>query len=107
MYAIRSYYADWEGWAHHTEELGGHIQLVGDDLFVTNPAIVITSYSIHYTKLYEGLFPRPATRSPCPPCGRGVALPATLGSLEIVQPVVQPLARGGRHLADGDSYNFV
>ncbi len=32
--------SDWEGWAHHTEELGGHIQLVGDDLFVTNPAIL-------------------------------------------------------------------
>ena len=26
---------DWEGWAHLTERLG-HIQLVGDDLFVTN-----------------------------------------------------------------------
>jgi enolase len=28
---------DWEGWAHLTRELGGTIQLVGDDLFVTNP----------------------------------------------------------------------
>ena len=28
---------DWEGWAHLTSVLGGHIQLVGDDLFVTNP----------------------------------------------------------------------
>ncbi len=27
---------DWEGWAILTKELGGHIQLVGDDLFVTN-----------------------------------------------------------------------
>ena len=27
---------DWEGWALQTEELGGKIQLVGDDLFVTN-----------------------------------------------------------------------
>ena len=27
---------DWEGWAYLTEVLGGHIQLVGDDLFVTN-----------------------------------------------------------------------
>ncbi len=32
--------SDWEGWAHHTEELGGHIQIVGDDIFVTNPAIL-------------------------------------------------------------------
>lgn len=28
---------DWEGWKHLTEKLGGKIQLVGDDLFVTNP----------------------------------------------------------------------
>ncbi len=27
---------DWEGWKHLTEEVGGNIQLVGDDLFVTN-----------------------------------------------------------------------
>src|SRR5579864_1403020 len=27
---------DWEGWALLTKELGGKIQLVGDDLFVTN-----------------------------------------------------------------------
>ena len=29
---------DWEGWRHLTEVLGGRIQLVGDDLFVTNTA---------------------------------------------------------------------
>ena len=28
---------DWEGWRYLTEQLGGRIQLVGDDLFVTNP----------------------------------------------------------------------
>ncbi len=28
---------DWEGWAAMTERLGGEIQIVGDDLFVTNP----------------------------------------------------------------------
>jgi enolase len=27
---------DWEGWRALTDALGGHIQLVGDDLFVTN-----------------------------------------------------------------------
>ena len=27
---------DWEGWAMLTESLGGRVQLVGDDLFVTN-----------------------------------------------------------------------
>ena len=29
---------DWEGWQHLTAELGDKVQLVGDDLFVTNPA---------------------------------------------------------------------
>ena len=29
---------DWEGWQHMTKELGGKVQLVGDDLFVTNTA---------------------------------------------------------------------
>jgi enolase len=29
---------DWEGWRGVTEELGTTVQLVGDDLFVTNPA---------------------------------------------------------------------
>jgi len=28
---------DWEGWKHITAVLGGRVQLVGDDLFVTNP----------------------------------------------------------------------
>jgi enolase len=31
---------DWEGWARLTKRLGGRVQLVGDDLFVTNPAIL-------------------------------------------------------------------
>ncbi len=29
---------DWEGWKLLTDRLGGKVQLVGDDLFVTNPA---------------------------------------------------------------------
>ena len=28
---------DWAGWAHLTDRLGAKIQIVGDDLFVTNP----------------------------------------------------------------------
>ena len=35
---------DWDGWKLLTERLGGHVQLVGDDLFVTNP-----------TRLQEGI----------------------------------------------------
>jgi enolase len=31
---------DWEGWGKLTARLGEHVQLVGDDLFVTNPAII-------------------------------------------------------------------
>ncbi|MEM9441070.1 MAG: phosphopyruvate hydratase [Pseudomonadota bacterium] len=31
---------DWNGWAALTEVIGKTVQLVGDDLFVTNPAIV-------------------------------------------------------------------
>jgi enolase len=31
---------DWEGWKALTRALGGKLQLVGDDLFVTNPAIL-------------------------------------------------------------------
>jgi len=31
---------DWEGWAVLTEQLGSRIQLVGDDLFVTNTSIL-------------------------------------------------------------------
>jgi enolase len=31
---------DWDGWKLLTERLGRTIQLVGDDIFVTNPAIV-------------------------------------------------------------------
>ncbi|HKH26550.1 MAG TPA: phosphopyruvate hydratase [Acidimicrobiia bacterium] len=29
---------DWDGWAHLTERLGDRVQLVGDDVFVTNAA---------------------------------------------------------------------
>jgi|UniRef100_A0A7C3SL18 enolase len=28
---------DWDGWVHLTKALGGRLQLVGDDIFVTNP----------------------------------------------------------------------
>jgi enolase len=35
---------DWSGWQHLTHELGSRLQLVGDDLFVTNP-----------TRLAEGI----------------------------------------------------
>jgi len=32
--------SDWSGWKHQTEKLGKKIQLVGDDLFVTNTKIL-------------------------------------------------------------------
>lgn len=31
---------DWEGWAHLTQQIGARVQLVGDDLFVTNTKIL-------------------------------------------------------------------
>ena len=31
---------DWPGWQRLTQALGGRVQLVGDDIFVTNPAIL-------------------------------------------------------------------
>jgi enolase len=31
---------DWDGWKLLTDRLGGRFQLVGDDIFVTNPAIL-------------------------------------------------------------------
>jgi enolase len=31
---------DWNGWQIHTEQLGGKIELIGDDLLCTNPAIL-------------------------------------------------------------------
>ena len=31
---------DWDGWISLTERLGDRVQLVGDDIFVTNPAIL-------------------------------------------------------------------
>jgi enolase len=31
---------DWEGWERLTARLGGRVQLVGDDIFVTNPSII-------------------------------------------------------------------
>ena len=31
---------DWDGWAALTQRIGGRVQLVGDDLFVTNPEVL-------------------------------------------------------------------
>jgi enolase len=31
---------DWDGWRTLTDRLGGRVQLVGDDIFVTNPAVI-------------------------------------------------------------------
>ena len=39
--------SDWEGWAELTKRLGDKIQLVSDDLFVTNPAFVEKGITSH------------------------------------------------------------
>lgn len=38
---------DWDGWAALTQRLGDRVQLVGDDIFVTNPAIIADAISRH------------------------------------------------------------
>jgi len=38
---------DWDGWRALTERLGGRIMLVGDDVFVTNPAIIRRGIDAH------------------------------------------------------------
>ncbi|MDF1760527.1 MAG: phosphopyruvate hydratase [Coxiellaceae bacterium] len=38
---------DWQGWVTMTDRLGGQVQLVGDDLFVTNPTILIEGIKKH------------------------------------------------------------
>jgi enolase len=38
---------DWDGWIALTEQLGSRIQLVGDDNFVTNPAIIAKAIENH------------------------------------------------------------
>lgn len=38
---------DWQGWAKMTEEMGGSIQLIGDDLFVTNTQRLEKGISMH------------------------------------------------------------
>ena len=36
---------DWDGWKRLTGALGDRIQLVGDDIFVTNPKIIAAASS--------------------------------------------------------------
>jgi enolase len=38
---------DWDGWVMLTERLGEQVQLVGDDIFVTNPAIITEAVARH------------------------------------------------------------
>jgi enolase len=38
---------DWEGWAEMTKRLGNRIQIVGDDLLVTNPEFIRRAISSH------------------------------------------------------------
>ena len=38
---------DWAGWELHTREIGKRVQIVGDDIFVTNPAIIRRAIAEH------------------------------------------------------------
>ena len=44
--------SDWDGFAYQTKVLGDRVQLVGDDLFVTNTKILKERYRKRYRKLY-------------------------------------------------------
>lgn len=39
--------SDWDGWSYLTKKLGDKVQLVGDDLFVTNPQILQRGINEH------------------------------------------------------------
>ena len=64
---------DWEGWKLLTERLGGRVQLVGDDIFVTNIAAPAARHSTgasptrsSSSSTRSGPSPRPSTRSRLP-----------------------------------------
>jgi enolase len=38
---------DWDGWERLTATLGERVQLVGDDILVTNPAIIVKAIGRH------------------------------------------------------------
>lgn len=38
---------DWEGWKHLTKHLGKTLQLIGDDIFVTNPKFLKKGFDLH------------------------------------------------------------
>jgi enolase len=55
---------DWDGWAVLTEKLGDKVQLVGDDLFVTNTAIFKEALWIVWKLAFQNQFRRrPAQRA--------------------------------------------
>lgn len=41
---------DWAGWRLLTQELGDQIQLIGDDMFVTNTAILARGIDLHWQR---------------------------------------------------------
>ena len=67
---------DWEGWSLLTKALGGQMQLVGDDLFVTNPR-----------RLYEGIQRH---------CANGVLIkPNQIGTLTETLDTIRMAQRAG------------
>ena len=42
---------DWEGWKLLTEKIGGHVQIVGDDLFVTNTTRLAQGHQLSHRQL--------------------------------------------------------
>ncbi len=42
---------DWNGWQALTNELGARVQIVGDDIFVTNPEILQAGHRARHREL--------------------------------------------------------
>jgi enolase len=63
---------DWAGWKAITDKLGDKVQLVGDDLFVTNPERLQrgidtrTANACSSRSTRSARSPRPSTRSTSP-----------------------------------------
>ena len=64
---------DWDGWKAMTDRLGDRVQLVGDDLFVTNPERLAARHRVRHGQqpcwsrsTRSARSPRPSTPSTSP-----------------------------------------
>ena len=55
---------DWDGWSNLTDRLGGQLQLVGDDVFVTNPELLKLGIERHAQYTVAALQKRDVPKGP-------------------------------------------